>query len=200
MVGERGKKRKIEWLFCDAKDSWESADDVAPSAYIQKLRKAELQKVQRSMDKPAAGGSNPPAGKRPRSNTRELGTDRSKSQFVALYVKELTTLHLQRRDPALSHKDRALALVNGIYDYLFIGHKAHVSGGMVAAAWPTGKADVPHFGVSATRQNISCGQGTPVRGFLVSRASAVQRALAQSNPRPHTLPAGAVRPREGLQR
>ena len=147
VVRERGKRKMIDWLFCDAKDSWVSADHVPPSAQSQKLLTVELQKVKRSLDKPAAGGSNPPAGKRPRSNTRELGSDRSKSQFVALYVKELTTLHLQRRDPALSHKDRALALANGIYDYLFIGQTAHVSGGMVAAAWPTGKADVPHLGV-----------------------------------------------------
>ena len=57
----------------------------------------------RSLDKPAAGVSNPPVGKRPRSNTRELGTDRSKSHFVSLYVNELTAQLPAAREGGSEH-------------------------------------------------------------------------------------------------
>ncbi|KAJ1469609.1 hypothetical protein T484DRAFT_1918977 [Baffinella frigidus] len=146
VVAQKRGKRKIKWFGCPGEDSWVLDADVKASDHFWLGWDDAVGKEAAALD--GGDGSNPPAGKRPaRSNTRELHTARPKSQLVALYVGELMTLHFQRRDRALSHRERALRLIRSTFDTLFLGNKAHVSGGMIAAAWPRGEADAPHFGV-----------------------------------------------------
>lgn len=184
MVAQKRGKRKIKWFGCPGEDSWVLDADVKASDHFWLGWDDAVGKEAAALD--GGDGSNPPAGKRPaRSNTRELHTARPKSQLVALYVGELMTLHFQRRDRALSHRERALRLIRSTFDTLFLGNKAHVSGGMIAAAWPRGEADAPHFGVSASNHallSVLCGKD-PLCSLCSSAAlSLVVRPSAYAAP------------------